>query len=172
MAKATKTTYINIDNPNLERVVIPSSIIGKKYYLYVHYRKDKNEPFYVGIGTRYRQNDYDRALCFKKRSLFWKRVVAKTKYVVMVISESDDKKDVINQEINYIRLLGKRKTNSGTLVNFTDGGEGLHGYKVVWTEAMKNKIRKANKNRIIKDSTREKLRIALKKRGIINKNHG
>jgi len=172
MAKATKTTYINTDNPYLERVVIPKSIKGKKHYLYIHYRKDKNEPFYVGIGTKHRKRDYDRALCFKKRTLFWKRVVAKTKYVVMIISESDDREEIVNQEINYIRLLGKRKTSSGTLVNFTDGGEGLLGHKIIWTETMKEKIRQANSKRVIKDSTREKLRLALKKRGVINKKHG
>lgn len=34
---------------------------------------------------------------------------------------------------------------------------------------MRNKIRIANSKRVINDSTREKLRIALKARGIINK---
>lgn len=172
MAKK-QNNYITTDNIQLERVIIPSDIKGdKKFYLYVHYRKDKNEPFYVGIGTKYRSLDYDRALCFKKRSEFWKRVFKKTKYVVMIIAESDNKQEIVNKEINYIKLLGKRKDKVGTLVNLTDGGEGLLGHKVIWTEEMKDKIRKANKKRIIKDSTREKLRIALKNRGVINKRNG
>jgi len=87
----------------------------------------------------------------------------------MIIAESDDKQEIINKEINYIKLLGKKKDNNGTLVNITDGGEGMCGHKIVWTDDMKNKIREANKRRVITDSTREKLRVALKNRGIINK---
>lgn len=167
MAKSSKTTYIN---PYADRLIIPSNIMGdKKYYLYVHYRTDKKEAFYIGIGTKYRKKDYDRALCYKKRSEFWKRVCNKTRYNIMIISESDDKQEIINQEINYIKVLGKKKDKTGTLVNITDGGEGLFGHKVKWTEDMKNKIREANKKRVISDLTREKLRIALKNRGIINK---
>jgi hypothetical protein len=158
------------NHPYINRLIIPSSITGsKKYYLYVHYRQDKSEAFYIGIGTKYRKKDYDRAMCYKKRSEFWKRVCNKTRYNVMIISESDNKQEIINQEINYIKLLGKKKDKSGILVNITDGGEGLSRHRVIWTEAMKNKIREANKKRIISDITREKLRVALINRGIINK---
>jgi hypothetical protein len=87
----------------------------------------------------------------------------------MIICESDDKQEIINKEINYIKLLGKKKDKKGTLVNITDGGEGLTGHKIVWTEEMRDKIRIANSKRVITEVTREKLRIALKARGIINK---
>ena len=158
------------NHPHIDRLIIPANITGtKKHYLYVHYRQDESEAFYIGIGTKYRKKDYDRAMCYKKRSEFWKRVCNKTKYNVMIISESDDKQEIINQEINYIKLLGKKKDKSGTLVNITDGGEGMTGHKTIWTEEMKNKIRVANSKRVITEATREKLRIALKARGIINK---
>lgn len=159
-----------LNHPFIDRLIIPFNITkDKKYYLYVHYRQDKNEAFYVGIGTKYKGKNYDRALCYKKRSDFWKKVANKTKYSVMIISESNSKEDIIEQEINYIALLGKKKDKKGTLVNITDGGEGLLGHKVIWTEDMKNKIRIANSKRIITEVTREKLRLALKARGIINK---
>jgi hypothetical protein len=87
----------------------------------------------------------------------------------MIISESDDKQEIINQEVNYIKLLGKKKDKKGTLVNITDGGEGTTGHKTIWTEEMKNKIKVANSKRVITEATREKLRLALKARGIINK---
>lgn len=161
---------MEICHPFAEKIIISSDITGdKKYYLYVHFRQDKKEAFYVGVGTKVRKTDYYRALCYKKRSEFWKRTSRKTKYVVMIISESDDKKEILKKEINYIKLLGKRKNKTGSLVNFTDGGEGLKGHSVVWTEEMKDKIREANKKRVISDVTREKLRIALKNRGIINR---
>lgn len=158
------------DNPFSNRMILPSTIKGdKKYYLYVHYREDKMEAFYVGIATKYRKRDYDRAKCYRKRNTFWKKVVNKTNYIIMVISESDNLQEIINQEINYIKVLGKKKDKTGELVNITDGGEGMKGHRVIWTEEMKDKIRKANSERKIKDSTREKLRIALAKRGVINK---
>lgn len=161
---------ILVDHPHVDRLIIPSSITGdKKYYLYVHYRQDKSEAFYVGIATKYRNKDYDRAMCYKKRSNFWKRVSNKTRYNVMIISETDDKEEIINQEINFIALLGKKKDKKGSLVNITDGGEGMSGHSVIWTDAMKDKIRVANSKRVISEATREKLRIALKARGIINK---
>jgi len=161
---------ILLNHVYINRLIIPKSITGnKKYYLYVHYREDKNEPFYIGIGTKYRKKDYDRVLCYKKRSEFWKRVANKSRYNVMIISESDNKQEIINQENNYISLLGKKKDKKGTLVNITNCGEELSGHRVIWTEEMKNKIRIANSKRVITDSTREKLRLALKARGIINK---
>ena len=157
------------NHPHINRLIIASDIVGdKKYYLYVHYRQDKSEAFYIGIGTKYRKKDYDRAMCYKKRSEFWKRVCNKTRYNVMIINESDDKEEIIKQEINYIKLFGKKKDKKGTLVNITDGGEGLTGCKIIWTEEMKDKIRLANSKRVISDVTREKLRLALKARGIIN----
>ena len=159
-----------VNHPCINRLIIPKTITGnKKYYLYVHYREDKNEAFYIGIGTKFRKKDYNRALCYKKRSEFWKRVTNKSRYNVLIISESDDKQEIINQEINYISLLGKKKDKKGTLVNITDGGEGMTGHKVIWTSEMKDKIRVANSKRIITEATREKLRLALKARGIINK---
>lgn len=159
-----------INHPFIDRVIIPSNITkDKKYYLYIHYRQDRGEAFYVGIGTKYRNKDYDRALCYKKRSLFWKKVANKSRCNVMIISESDNKEEIINQEINYIALLGKKKDKKGTLVNITNGGEGMTGHKIKWTPEMKDKIRVANSKRVITEATREKLRIALKSRGIINK---
>jgi hypothetical protein len=158
------------NHPYINRLIIPSNITGeKKYYLYVHYRLDKSEPFYVGIATKYRKTDYDRAMCYKKRSEFWKRVSNKTRYNVMIISESEDRQEMIDHEMNYIKLFGKKKDKQGTLVNITDGGEGLRGHVTVWTEERKDKIRIANSKRVITETTREKLRAALKARGIINK---
>lgn len=158
---------------HIERFIRASDITGnKKYYLYVHIRIDRDEPFYIGIGTKYRKNDYDRAMCCNKRSLFWKRISNKTKHNVLIISESDNKQEILDKEINYIKILGRRKTKSGTLVNITEGGEGLKGHKIVWTEEMRNKIREANKNRKISEYTREKHRREIRNKSFFGKiNH-
>ena len=58
-----------------------------KYYLYRHIRLDKNEPFYIGIGTVYQVDInssletvyYKRAYC-KQRSGIWYNVTNKTNY--------------------------------------------------------------------------------------------
>jgi hypothetical protein len=159
------------NHPFADKVIIPFNIKGdKKYYLYIHYREDKQETFYIGIGTKHRPKEYNRAFCYKKRNSFWKKVVNKTKYSIFIISESNNREEIINQEINYIKLFGKKKDKLGSLVNITDGGEGCKGsLPRVWTEEMREKIRIANSNRIISEETREKLRQALKNRGIINK---
>jgi hypothetical protein len=169
MATSKKILYI-YNNPHVNRIIIPRDITGKKYYLYVHYRIDKMEPFYIGIGTSNKKDDYYRATCFKKRSGFWKRVCNKTKYDVMIINESDNKQDILDKEINYIKIFGKRIDKTGTLVNFTDGGEGIRGYNNhTMTLEGKAKIAESNRSRIISTETREKLRLALQARGIINK---
>lgn len=48
-----------------------------KHYLYRHIRLDKNEVFYVGIGTKFKSHSYGRAKDKINRSDFWKRVVSK-----------------------------------------------------------------------------------------------
>lgn len=157
-------------HPYIDSLIISSDITGdRKYYVYVHYRMDKLEPFYVGIGTKFRKGDYDRALNYRSRSKFWKRVVGHTRYKVMIIGESDDYQDIINKEINYIAVIGKRKDKRGTLVNLTDGGEGSKGHNMVWTDEMRAKISKANRERKVSDYTREKLRQLIKTRSFYGK---
>lgn len=167
MATAKKNNYITAEQ--IARVIKPKNIIGRKHYLYVHKRLDNDEIFYIGIATLDRGKYYYRATCTKKRNQFWKNVAAKTKYIVFIISESDDKRVICDQEKNYIKIFGKRCSKEGTLCNLTDGGEGMFGHKIEWTQEMRNKIGEANRKRIIKDSTRQKHRDNLKARGIINK---
>jgi len=165
---AKKSVFIEAEP--VKRFIKPSHIKGKKYYLYAHTRDDKEEPFYFGIGTIDKDKYYWRATCHIKRNIIWKRIVSKLgKYNILIIDESDNKQDILNKEIQYIKLMGKKKNKSGCLANLTDGGEGLKGHSIIWTDTMRNKIREANKRRVISDETREKLRIALKARGIINK---
>lgn len=103
------------------------------YYLYRHIRLDTNEPFYIGIGTKFFYNsyykEYNRAFSKHSRNVFWKRVVSKTEYRVEIMYESDCYEDVIQKEKSFISLYGRRFDGSGTLVNITNGGEGTNGYK-------------------------------------------
>jgi hypothetical protein len=109
-------------------------------YLYRHIRLDKNEPFYIGIGS---DNNYKRAYSKHSRNIFWKRVIYKSKYEVEILLDNLTKEQAKQKEIEFISLYGKKINKTGTLVNISDGGEGALGYK--HSEETKKKICEANK---------------------------
>lgn len=103
-----------------------------QHYLYRHIRLDKNEPFYVGIGTtqnKYLKSSekyrYQRAYN-KQRSNWWSKITNKTDYEF-----------IKQKEIEFIALYGRRDLGKGTLVNLTDGGDGGLG-RVVTQETKNN----------------------------------
>lgn len=114
------------------------------YYLYRHIRLDKNEPFYIGIGTFSDKRRYERSRSKTGRSKFWKNIVNKTKYRIEILVESENENFINQKEIEFIKLYGRRDLKSGTLTNMTDGGEGSKG--TIKTEKIRKKLRKAWKN--------------------------
>lgn len=98
------------------------------YYLYRHIRLDKNEPFYIGIGTIQIIGDkysyYSRSKEKSNRNIIWNRIVAKTKYRIDIILESKDYNFIKQKEIEFIKLYGRIDLKTGILANLTDGGEG------------------------------------------------
>jgi hypothetical protein len=106
-----------------------------KYYLYRHIRLDKNEPFYIGIGTKQPRvhpnikSEYRRAYeKNRKTSTIWNYIVNKTNYNVEILFESDDYEFIKQKEIEFIALYGRININTGTLSNLTNGGDGTIGY--------------------------------------------
>jgi hypothetical protein len=101
------------------------------FYVYRHIRIDKNEPFYIGVGKVYRTNTvkqedyYSRAFQNTKRSRFWNFVAEKTLYEVEIIFECNSREEALQKEIEFIALYGRRDLGKGTLVNLTDGGDGM-----------------------------------------------
>lgn len=91
-------------------------------YVYRHIRHDKNQVFYVGIGTD-KKYKYTRAKS-QNRNKYWKRIVAKTDYDVEILFDDVSKEFAIAKEIEFIELYGRRDLGKGTLCNLTDGGEG------------------------------------------------
>lgn len=102
------------------------------HFLYRHIRLDKNEPFYIGIGTKTKQDlkygtykrAYDKDI---RRNLIWKKITDKTKYEVEILIESYDYEFIKEKEKEFIKLYGRINTKTGTLANLTDGGEGVIG---------------------------------------------
>lgn len=104
-----------------------------KYFLYRHIRPDKNEPFYVGIGTvpklksvlGYR-TQYMRAYNKASRPKIWQDLVKKIgSYEVEIMLESDNSQEIQNAEKFFIKLYGRKDLKTGILVNRTDGGDGI-----------------------------------------------
>lgn len=127
------------------------------YYIYRHIRLDKNEVFYIGKGQypKDRDNPYMRAYSKHRVNPHWKNIVKNTKYIIEIIFESSDENIIIEKEKEFIKLYGRKDLKLGTLVNFTDGGEGVSGRKN--SEETKIKMSKSAKNRIIKFNQKEEL---------------
>ncbi len=89
------------------------------YYVYVHYKKDSGEPFYVGKGTA------RRAYRVSGRSMWWQRTVAKHGFYTEILFEFSTEQEAFNRERSLIDTLCKKYS----LCNLTKGGEGSSGYK-------------------------------------------
>lgn len=137
-----------------------------KHYLYRHIRLDRYEPFYIGIGTKPDSYngfkwEYSRAHVQCKRNKFWKNVVNKTTYRIEIILESDDIDLIKKKEIEFIALYGRRDLGKGTLVNLTDGGDGISNAKL----SEETKERMSNSKKGTKASEESKLKISIGNKG-------
>ena len=90
-------------------------------YLYRHIRLDKNEPFYIGIGS---DNTYYRANSKKGRSDFWHKMANLSEYRVEIMLDGLTYDEAKEKEREFIALYGRRNLNKGILCNLTDGGDG------------------------------------------------
>lgn len=125
--------------------------------VYSHTRLDNNTIFYIGIG-----NEYKRAYCKYKRNNYWNNIVSKSDYKVDILFENLTWEDACKKEVELISLYGRKDMNKGSLVNMTDGGEGVKGHS---QESIK-KIVKAHKGRI--QSEEEKLKRVNSRKGYIH----
>lgn len=90
--------------------------------LYRHTRLDKNEPFYIGIGKK-----INRAYTKTKRNKHWNHIVNMTEYEVEILFDDLTWEEACEKEKEFIKIYGRRDLGTGTLVNMTDGGEGVLG---------------------------------------------
>lgn len=100
------------------------------HYLYRHIRLDTNQVFYIGLGTKTRQNmfltiksEFYRAYDFKKRNIIWKRIAAKTNVRVEILFESDDLSLIQQKEKEFILIYGRLVNQTGLLANLAEGGD-------------------------------------------------
>ena len=151
------------------------------FYIYRHIRLDKNEPFYIGIGTKplhftFWKREFNRAFSKMGRSNWWKSIVSKTEYEVEILFESDDLEEIKRKEIEFIALYGRKDLGKGTLVNMTDGGDGANGCicseekKKYLSEKNKGQV-PPNKGKFLSDEEKEQISISTKI-GMIDSNCG
>lgn len=107
-----------------------------KFCLYYHY-KPNGEIFYVGIGDNKRPYDFINA-----RNKFWHNIVEKYgNPIVKIILENISWEMACNEEKKSIKKFGRRDLSQGTLVNMTDGGDGVPGWGTPEERSFKAKLR-------------------------------
>ena len=70
-------------------------------YVYRHIRIDKNEPFYIGIGS---DMTYKRAREKSRRSNLWNKIIAKSDYHVEILLDDITFDEAKLKEIEFIKL--------------------------------------------------------------------
>lgn len=132
-----------------------------EYYIYLHIKSTNGEPFYVGKGKNKR--------CFVKnnRSSYWKNIVKKHDYDIIFLEENISEQEALVKEIYWINRIGRKDLKNGTLVNFTNGGEGTVGRKM--SDKNKEIISKSNKERI--KSEKQKQIVGSRYRGKFGSEH-
>src|ERR1035437_9212363 len=106
------------------------------------------EPFYIGKGSSNRllicthTNSTNKLLTNKLKKL-------KNNVIILKIFDNIPELEALNNEISYIKNIGRRIDKSGPLANLTEGGEGISGYK--HTKEAIIKITNSSKDRIVSD---------------------
>lgn len=98
------------------------------FYIYGH-RTDAGETFYIGKGTHTKAKKYARAYEMKRRGRMWLAVAAKHGCHVEIIATFASEPEAFAFERELIAKNGRRSNGTGTLVNMTDGGEGMAGHQ-------------------------------------------
>jgi hypothetical protein len=123
-------------------------------YVYRHIRLDKNEPFYIGIGS---SEYYNRAYRHKQRSELWKRISSKGGYIVEILLDDLTWDEVREKEKEFIKLYGRIDLKTGCLANMTDGGDGA--INAIISKEHREKVAEANRRRIFTEEDRKNISI-------------
>lgn len=97
-------------------------------YVYLHFRKDNNSVFYVGISD---DSNYKRASDKKGRNKYWRNIVNKHGFEWKIIEDNLSWDEACIREKHWIKEYGRIDLNEGILVNMTDGGDGLNNPSLI-----------------------------------------
>jgi len=122
--------------------------MSEEFYVYEHTRNDTNKIFYVGKGKA----GSGRSSFKHNRNPYWHNIVKKTGYTVRKTAENISEKLAFEKEIQRIKELREQGVS---LCNFTDGGEGISGYR--HTDEGIAKITAAQTGKKFSDKTRARI---------------
>lgn len=115
--------------------------MDKKYYVYGHFKRGENNPFYIGKGCG------NRAYATGNRSKFWKRIANKYGYEARILIEN------LSEEVAYqieMEFIATYKSIGSCEANFTMGGDGVRVEKRWWYDkisaSMKGRKRPSGKD--------------------------
>ena len=127
------------------------------FYVYEHWRPDRDECFYVGKGHGRRANDMSRSRNLYHRAIQKKLSALGLAVEVKIIAGGLSEAEAFKLERERIAFW---RADGSDLANFTDGGEGVSG--IPMSEEQKKKISIANKGKLVSWETREKISLANK----------
>ena len=135
--------------------------------LYRHIRFDKNEPFYIGIGTNEK-----RMISKKSRNVYWENITKKTDWIAEIILDNLTWEEACEKEIEFIKLYGRKDLGLGTLCNMTDGGEGFLSLSDECKNKQKQNTIKAWTGRKHTDEVKEKIKLSsIGNKNMLGKKH-
>ncbi len=117
------------------------------YYTYAYLREDRT-PYYIGKGKGNR--------AFNKRYKGAK--LPKDKSKIILLKQNLTEEEAFKHEIYMISIFGRKDLGTGILHNRTNGGDGASG--AIRSLNFKQKLSKVNKNKILSEEHKEKLRKA------------
>jgi hypothetical protein len=108
--------------------------------VYIHRRKDIEDPFsnvfYVGIA----RNDKRRPYVKYKRNVYWKNIVKKSEYTIEITHDNILWEEACSIEKYLISFYGRHDLKIGNLANMTDGGDGRSNHIKTKEEIEKHRI--------------------------------
>lgn len=145
-------------------------MLDNPFYIYRHIRPDTNEVFYIGKGSNLSRESYQRVFS-KERSKWWKRIVAlnEGKYIKEIIFECNSENECFQKEKEFISLYGRKDLGKGTLVNMTNGGDGVTG--IIITERQKKETSERTSKKVIDIYTKSVYKNGLEASSKLNINH-
>jgi len=124
-------------------------------YIYKHFRKDTNEVFYIGIAKTKR-----RITSHTNRNPHWLHIVNKVGFEFEIIESDLSWEDACEKEKYWIKYYGRNDLNEGTLVNMTDGGDGVFNISA----ESKSQMSLAKKGKLLSYEHKKNIGIAVKNR--------
>jgi len=118
-----------------------------KFYTYAYLREDRT-PYYIGKGEGKR--------AYNKRQ---KGVnPPRDKSRIIFLKQNLTEEEAFKHEIYMIVVFGRKDLGTGILHNRTNGGEGASG--AIRSQKFKKNLSRINKNKILSEDHKEKLRLA------------